>query len=174
MKIVVYGYSGSGKSTLTKIISKEYELPVLHVDKILYNPNWERKSKDESKQLMAQFLKTNKNWIIDGNGVSMLFDERMQMADKIIFMNFSPWKCYKQARKRYKEYKNKERESRPDGCHEKFNRSFAWWILFDGRKKDRVIKLNEPLKKYPEKIVVLNNEKEVNNFVSKLDTFLLK
>ena len=48
MKIVVYGYSGSGKSTLTKLIAKEYELPVLHVDKILYNPNWERKSKDEN------------------------------------------------------------------------------------------------------------------------------
>ena len=30
------------------------------------------------------------------------------------------------------------------------------------------------LKKYPEKIIVLNNEIEVNNFVSKLDTFLLK
>lgn len=174
MKIVIYGYSGSGKSTLANIISKEYELPVLHVDKILYNENWERKSKEESKELMASFLKLNNNRIIDGNGVSMLFEERMKMADKIIFMNFSPWTCYKQAKKRYKEYKDKDRSSRPEGCKEKFDFSFKWWVLFEGRKKSRALKLNEPLKLYPEKSIVLTNEKEVTAFLSNLDNYLLK
>ena len=36
---------------------------------------------------MTEFLNTHKNWIIDGNGNSLFFDERMKMADKIIFMN---------------------------------------------------------------------------------------
>lgn len=174
MKIVVYGYSGSGKSTLTKIIAEEYCLPVLHVDKILYNANWVRKTKDESKQLISDFLKSNKNWIIDGNGVSLYFDERMEMADKIIFMNFSRWQCYKQAKKRFKEHKNKNRASRPDDCCEKFDFSFKWWILFSGRKKDRVKKLMEPINKHPEKIIVLKNTEDFTSFVKKMDSILLK
>ena len=75
MKIMIYGYSGSGKSTIAKIISEEYSLPILYVDKILYNANWVRKEKEESKNLMAAFLKQNKNWVIDGNAVSFLFEE---------------------------------------------------------------------------------------------------
>ena len=54
MKIMIYGYSGSGKSTIAKIISEEYSLPILYVDKILYNENWVRKDKEESKKLSEE------------------------------------------------------------------------------------------------------------------------
>jgi adenylate kinase family enzyme len=174
MKIIIYGFSGSGKSTLSKLIAKEYELPILHVDKILYNPGWERKTKDESREIMAKFLNAHKNWVIDGNGNSLFFDERMKMADKIIFMNFSRWTCFKQAKQRYKEYKDKPRESRPEGCEEKFNFSFIWWILFSGRATKRVKKFKSILKTLPEKIIVLKNRKDVKHLISHMDTVLLK
>lgn len=174
MKIMIYGYSGSGKSTIAKIISEEYSLPILYVDKILHNENWVRKDKEESKNLIASFLKQNKNWVIDGNAVSFLFEERAQMADKVIFMNFSRWVCYKQAKERYKKYKNTIRESAPDGCSEKFDFSFKWWVLFEGRKAKRKAKFENLVKSHPGKIIVLKNKKDVQYFLNNMDIILLK
>ena len=39
-KISIVGGSGSGKSTLCNILSKELNLPAIHLDAINYNANW--------------------------------------------------------------------------------------------------------------------------------------
>lgn len=174
MKIMIYGYSGSGKSTISKIIGKEYSLPILYVDHTLYKENWEKKTSEETLLEMQSFLKKNNNWIIDGNAARVLFKERAKLADKIIFMNFSRWECYKNAKKRFKEYKNKPRESRPEGCNEKFDFSFKHWILFKGRNRKRTALLESILDEFREKCIVLTNKKEVENFLSNLDNYLLK
>ena len=175
MKIMIFGYSGAGKSTLAEYIAKEYSLSIFYIDKALYNENWERKTKEQSYNESYNFLQNNKNRIIDGNGTTRcLFKERAELADKIIFMNFSRFKCYKAAKERYKEYKNKDRTSRPDNCCEKFDFSFKWWILFEGRTFKRKAKFKEILKKYPEKMIILKNKKDVANFKEKMDTLLLR
>lgn len=171
---MIIGFSGSGKSTLSKEISEEYGLPILYIDKTIYNANWKRKTEDESLNEIASFLRSNKNWVVDGNGVNKMFDERAELADKIIYMCFSRCHCYKAAKARYKEYKNKERESRPEGCHEKFDHSFKMWILFGGRKKERVNRFNEILKKHPQKAIILKNKKDVAYFKENMDNLLLR
>lgn len=175
MKIMIFGYSGSGKSTLAEYIAAEYSLPILYIDKTLYNDNWERKTKEESFNETAVFLKKNNNWIIDGNGTNRcLFKERAELADKIIFMNFSRLACYKAAKNRYREYKNKDRTSRPNNCPEKFDLSFRWRILFGGRTRKRKAKFKEILKSHPEKIILIKNKKDVDYFKNNMDTLLLR
>ena len=39
-RISIVGGSGSGKSTLCNILSKELNLPAIHLDAINYNANW--------------------------------------------------------------------------------------------------------------------------------------
>ncbi len=46
-KIIVIGSSGSGKSTLSRELSHILEIPVYHLDKLFWKPNWVMTTKDE-------------------------------------------------------------------------------------------------------------------------------
>ena len=39
-RIVVIGSAGSGKSTLSQKLGQIYSLPVVHLDKYYWKPNW--------------------------------------------------------------------------------------------------------------------------------------
>lgn len=171
---MIFGYSGSGKSTLAQLISKEYNLPILYIDKILYDANWKKRDDNASLNDIKSFLIHNKNWIVDGNGISKMFYERAELADKIIFMDLGPIQCYKNAKERYKKYKNLPRESRPDGCPEKFDLSFKMWILFNGRKKKRRQSFSNLVENYKHKVIFIKNKKDISYLLDNLDVLLLK
>lgn len=167
MKIAIIGYSGSGKSTLAKKLSEIYNCPLLYLDTIQFEANWKIRDIDEGRLMVGEFLK-NDSWIIDGNYRKFLQEKRLQVADKIIFMNFPRHICFPQAFKRYLHYKNKTRESMADGCNEKFDLEFIKWLLFEGRKKSIKNHYNEICKCYKDKITIFRNNKDVENFLASL------
>ena len=65
-RISIVGGSGSGKSTLCNILSKELNLPAIHLDAINFNPNWVEIDKTERDKIISTKSKEDK-WIIDGN-----------------------------------------------------------------------------------------------------------
>lgn len=65
-KISIVGGSGSGKSTLCNILSKELNLPAIHLDAINYNANWVEVDKNKRDQIITQ-KSLEEKWIIDGN-----------------------------------------------------------------------------------------------------------
>ncbi len=81
------------------------------------------------------FLTKHKAWVIDGNYSWCYYQERMQEADQIIFLNFLPLTCLFRAFKRYLKYRGKVRESMAADCPERFDWEFIRWILWDGRSK---------------------------------------
>ena len=56
MKIAIIGFSGSGKSTLAHAISKKHSLPLLHLDKAHWLPNWVERDKGEREEIVKDFL----------------------------------------------------------------------------------------------------------------------
>lgn len=166
MKIAIIGYAGSGKSTLADIISKKLNLPLLHIDKISFLPNWIENSSLERVNAMQEFLTSNPDsWVIDGSYSKVLYEERMEEADQIIFLNFNRFVCYYSALKRAIKYRNKQRESAPEGCKEKFSLSFQWWLLFAGRTRKRKKLFFDTVDKYKNKTIILKNRKEVNQYI---------
>lgn len=165
MKIMIFGYSGSGKSTVAKIISDHMHLPLLTTDKALFNSNWKKKNHEETDRIIQDFMNKNKCWIIEGNATNNLFIERGQAADIIIFMNFSRFVCYKQAKNRAKYFKNKPRDDRPNGCNEKFNLSFQFWILFTSRIGENKRKYKKLIELNKKKIINIKNRKQLDNFL---------
>lgn len=105
MKIVIIGYSGSGKSTLAGALSRHYSIPKLHMDTLQFQPGWVDSDRDWMEGQMKQFLSQHKDWVIDGNYSWCCYEERMEQADHIIFLNFSRWNCLYRAWKRYRRYK---------------------------------------------------------------------
>ena len=64
-KIFMLGLQGSGKTTLSETLSKHLEIPVYHIDKILFDSNWKVKPLDKIANEIKQVCDTDK-WIFDG------------------------------------------------------------------------------------------------------------
>lgn len=165
MKIQIIGYSGSGKSFLAKKLSNHYNIPCLHLDNIQFFGNWEERSLEEQNRIVDKFLSENDNWVIDGN-YSKVSPIRFEISDITIFLNYNRFYCYKMCKKRYKEYKDRPRESCP--CPEKLNKEFKTWILFGGRTKKRKQRHFNNLNKTSGKKLIFKNLKELNKWLESL------
>ena len=171
MKISIIGYSASGKSTFAKNIGEILDIPVLHLDKVNFLPNWEERKVEESEKIVLDFIKKNNDkFVIDGNYSKFAYDLRMKISDKIIFFDFDRFTCLFQAFQRYNKYKGKVRESMIEGCCEKLDWEFIKWILFDGRTEERINKYNRVIEKYKEKIIIVKNRKEADDLLEKIKT----
>ncbi|AYC30845.1 DNA topology modulation protein [Paenisporosarcina cavernae] len=125
-KILIVGSSGAGKSTLAKELSVKWNVPVIHLDVIYWQPGWVALPK---KEFIAQLEKTlqNPEWIIDGNFDSTL-EYRLQYADTIIYLDYSKYVCLYRAFKRVWKYRGKTRPDMGKECPEKMDIEFFQWI----------------------------------------------
>jgi adenylate kinase family enzyme len=166
MKILVIGYSSSGKSTFAKRLGNHYELPVLHIDTIFFGPNWVDRDKDVVESEIRAFMKQDK-WVIDGM-YRKLATERYDQCDQLFIFNFNRFKCLYGAIVRRFKYHNQNRESIADGCKERLNLSFIWWILFNGRTKESKKLLKKHMETYKDKVVVFKNRKQTNKYLASI------
>ncbi|MDD2487463.1 MAG: hypothetical protein PHS92_03770 [Candidatus Gracilibacteria bacterium] len=86
MKIYITGPGGSGKSTISIKLAKLYNLPVIHLDKLLWvQPGVENKNYGD---LQRAAIKEEK-WIIEGPSCSIV-KEMKNDIDLIILLNPNP------------------------------------------------------------------------------------
>lgn len=168
MKIAIIGYSGSGKSTLAQKLAKKYDLAVLHFDTVQFKPNWEIRSPEVKSKMTEVFLNVHNSWVIDGNYSKLFFDRRMEEADTIILLLFNRFSCFYRAWRRSKIYAGKTRPDMADGCKEKFDLEFMKWILWKGRTKRDRIRYRDVRNKYPEKVVVIKNQKQLDAYIRQM------
>jgi len=163
MKIAILGYSGSGKSTLAGRLSSYYKIPVLFLDTVNFLPDWAERDKDDARSIVWEFMQ-NESWIIDGNYNDFYQKERLEQADRIIFLNFPRVVCLYRVLRRYFQNKNKTRESMASGCIEKMDMEFIWWILHEGRNKQRRNHFKQIASQYKDKILIFKNQKQVDEY----------
>ena len=160
-RISIIGGSGCGKSTLCDILSKELNLPAIHLDAINYKPNWVEIEKSERDKIISNKSKENK-WIIDGN-YNKTLKERLNNADLIIWLDYSTWAQLKGVIKRYLKKRNKERDEIP-GCKERINAKFIRYVLTYNKKKRYIIE--NAIKDIPEnKVLIFKTQKSLNNWL---------
>lgn len=78
-KILIVGCGGAGKSTLAVEMGNKFKLPVVHLDKLYWLPNWEIRPSEEFDSLLEDQLKKDE-WIVDGN-YDRTFELRLRYAD---------------------------------------------------------------------------------------------
>lgn len=169
MKISVLGYSGSGKSTLARYLGKKYHADVLHFDAIHWLPCWKENTPEEKLRLTEDFLNIHSSWVIDGTYSKYLLDRRLDESDEIVLMLFGPLTCLYRVIKRYFLYRGKTRPDMGEGCPEKLDFNFIKWVLFDGRSKSRRRIYSDILVKYPDKTVVIKNQRRLNAYMDKIE-----
>lgn len=167
MKIAVIGYAGAGKSTLARTLGKHYQIPILHLDCVQFTPGWEERDRAEAHRMVHDFME-NQAWVIDGTYSKFEYERRLKEADQIIFLNFSRLCCLFRACKRYFSFRGGNRPDMADGCNEKMDLEFVWWLLWKGRTRQRREKFHRTVNTYPEKTIVLKNQKELDRFLREL------
>lgn len=169
MKIAVLGYSGAGKSTLAARLGDMYGLPVLHLDSVHFLPNWEERELSEKRRIVADFMRDNDGWVIDGNYSAQFREERLEQADMIVLMLFDRFSCLWRVIKRYRRFKGKTRPDMGEGCIEKLDFEFVRWVLHDGRTKKKKADYKAICDKYPDKVTVLKNQRQLDEFLRRTE-----
>ncbi len=164
MRIQVCGYSGSGKSTLSKKLGQIYNVKVLHIDTIHFEPNWVIRDNNLMEEDIKKFLEENDSWVIDGNYYRHN-KERFDLADKIIYLKFNRWTCFFRTLFRSIRNKGVQRDDMAEGCLDKPSFSFSMWVLFGVRKKKITKRFFDIVKNYKEKVVILKNRKQLDNYL---------
>ena len=168
MKRMVIGYSGAGKSTLARRLGERDGVPVLHLDRVQFAPDWVVRSNEEKQEMVRAFMDENDGWVIDGNYRSMLIERRLQESDQIILLLLNRVSCLRRALRRARRFRGQTRPDMADGCIEKFDREFARWILHDGRTKERRDWYRGIAEAYSDKTVILRSQKQIDRFLQEL------
>ncbi len=168
MKTMLIGYSACGKSSLAKYIAKLQDTKVLYMDKVHWLPGWIERNHSEEIEIVEDFMNNEPSWVIDGNYHKVLYDRRLQEADEIVFLKLNRITCLKRAIHRYFENCGKSRESMTDGCPEKIDMDFIWWILYEGRSLRKNKEYKRVIKEYADKITVIRTQKDLDRYYSRL------
>ncbi len=169
MKTAIIGYSGSGKSTLAQHIGERSGAKILHLDCVHWLPGWVERSTEEELPIVDAFMDSNTSWVIDGNYSGSRFERRMEEADQILFLDFNRFTCLCRAMKRFCKYRGKTRASIGEGCEEKMDRGFLWWILYAGRTKKQTDKYRMVLSIYGDKTTVIRNQRQLTAYMKSIE-----
>ena len=164
MKIAVMGYSGAGKSTLARALGERYHCPVLHLDQVQFLPGWQERDRGEALARVGAVL-SRPSWVIDGNYRGLALEERLDRADRIVFLALPALTCLRQAVARFLRYRGRVRPDMAAGCMEKLDREFVWWVLWAGRTPASRRQYRSILARYPDKTIVLRSRRQTARFL---------
>lgn len=126
-RVLVIGPCGAGKSTLARQLGARLGLPVHHIDQLNWQAGWVESSKDDLRTRLAAIVAQD-SWLIDGNYGGTL-DVRLNRADNIVYLDFPVWLCLGRLLKRIWTWRGRPRPDMPEGCPERFDPAFFWYVL---------------------------------------------
>ena len=85
-KVAIFGKPGSGKSTFSKQLAIQTGLPWHSIDTMLYHKNGEQVAPSVFTD-QHQSILNSERWILDGLGTIGSFNQRLEAADTLIYLN---------------------------------------------------------------------------------------
>lgn len=137
-RIMIMGISGAGKSSLSKRLSQSLDIPVIHLDQELMQPNWTPLPKPD-QVLIHDRLIAGDRWIMEGNW-SHTLEERVARSDLVIYLDCPLWTSLYRVTKRLLRHYNQLRDDAAPGCFERLKPSFYWFIVkyYFTRRRDNI------------------------------------
>ena len=168
-RIAVIGCPGSGKTTLSNTLGQVLSRPVTHLDKVLWDTNWQMLPFAEREQIHSALVAAD-SWLIDGMWRSHL-SGRFSRATLVIFLDYKRSVSFTRAVKRFFKYRNKQRQDIADGCLEKLDGYFVKYI-WNFRKNVRP-EILELIAQHPKvTVVTLRTPKQTQQFVAQLQNYI--
>ena len=164
-RVIIIGCGGSGKSTLARQLGEKTGLPVVHLDKLFWNPGWVSVSQEEFDRRHEAALVEDR-WIIDGN-FNRTITQRLERCDTVIYLDYSRMACLLGVMKRILTTYGTVRPDMGEGCPERVDWEFLAWIWnFNKNHRKRYYDL---LSGQTEKTVhIFKNRRQLKEFLDQL------
>ena len=163
-KIVVLGVSASGKSTFARSLATKIQLPLIHIDEIMWNPGWQYIGDEETVRRIEEVSEQD-GWIIEGYIEKGARVELFNKADTLLYLDYPAWLPALRYIKRWWQHRKDSRPELP-GCPETFSFEFLKRVYL----KKEVYRLEQLFKdgNYDEKIIHLKSPNETASFLKSL------
>lgn len=86
-RVIVVGTTGSGKTTLAEQISTRLHIPVVDLDTLYWQPNWQQTPFDQLRERLMTIASKDR-WIISGN-YSKTRDLTWAKADTLVWLDYA-------------------------------------------------------------------------------------
>lgn len=126
-RIVILGNSGSGKSTLAREIGRRLNLPVVHLDRLFWEPDWVEPDNEVFRARVRHAIAADA-WVCEGNYARRTFDLRLSRADLIIWLDTPRTTCLRRVILR--SVLNRPRPDLPAGCTERLDKAFLQFLNY--------------------------------------------
>ena len=161
-KVLVLGPSGSGKTTLGLKLGQTHNLKCLHLDSIAFKPNWILRGYDDINEDLHKFMFEHDRWVMDGNWRKLLFHERLQAADTIIYLDYGLEISKNGVMERYEKYKGGPRPDVPQ-CIDNLDKDFLDYIEnFEENSGKYLKQLIRGIK--DKQVLIFQNREETNDY----------
>ena len=169
-KIMIFGFSGGGKSTAAYKLGEKLWISPLHLDSVHWLSGWIENSRESEIKQVEEYMKRN-SWIIEGNYRGVLWKERVEHCDTLVFIDVNRFVCLKNVISRYFKYRGSTRPDMGDGCNEKLDLEFIKWVIYDGRRKRRKnLETADLARKMGKRVYVLKNRKQINEWLNSVES----
>ena len=160
-RILIIGSAGAGKTTLACYLSRQFVLPLIHLDQKFWHPGWVAPSAESWQQQIAQVI-AQPAWIIDGYYRNTL-DITYRAADTIIFLDISHLICIYRICMRYLTHKllHRVRSDLPEGCPERLRWSFLSWVWTFPQKQRPIILNTIQEAEERQHVIIIHNQTEL-------------
>lgn len=165
-RVMVIGCGGAGKSTLARQLGKRTGLPVVHLDRIWWEPgHWRHLERPEfDERLMAEVEKPR--WILDGN-FNRTIEVRLEACDTVIYLDYPRVVCLKNWVGRVIKNRGRHRPDMTEGCNEWFDPEFIKWVWnFNKQNRARYYALLNQAE--GKNIVILKSRRQARKFLDRL------
>lgn len=126
-RIAVVGGPGSGKSTLALRLGAALDLPVVHLDRLFWQPGWVEADPEAFRAAHRRVLE-REAWILDGNYTVADKRERLERADLVIALETSRLTALARIVKRELFLRGQVRPDMAEGCSEKLDFTFLAFV----------------------------------------------
>ena len=160
---MIIGCGGTGKSTLSKRLHDITNIPVYHLDKYFWLPNWIEIDRTEWKKINQEIIQ-KESWIMDGNYGSTM-EIRLKAADTVIFLN-RPWyvSLSRVIMRTLRSY-GKTRADMTENCPERLEWKFLHYIMmYNKTRRPSILKKLAALPRETS-IYILKTDKAIEEFV---------
>jgi adenylate kinase family enzyme len=89
-RIVVIGNAAGGKSTLGRHLARRRGLPLIEVDRLLWQPGWRLTPEADYAREHAEIIARDR-WVIEGLGRQHSIAERLARATEIVLIDMPLW-----------------------------------------------------------------------------------